>query len=125
MPYEDECFDGIIDSAMINANTLDNIRAILNGCYRVLKVGGRVFSTGLFKIGMTGYNSGIMLEENTYKDLVEGPLAHRGTVHFFSEEQIYDLWTVAGFKHIMIDSVSRSDRGGIDWISYFIAEAEK
>ena len=40
MDYEAEFFDGIIDSAMIYANTTNNIRKILKDIYRILKVGG-------------------------------------------------------------------------------------
>ena len=49
IPFESGLFDGIVDSAMIYANTIDSIKAILKECHRVLKPGGKLFSTGLFK----------------------------------------------------------------------------
>lgn len=125
IPFEDGSFHGIIDSAMIYANKVDAIKAILKECCRVLKPGGKLFSTGLFKIGMTGYGSGEIIEENTFREVTEGPCAHRGTAHFFDREEILVLWTSAGFQNIIIDSVSRTDRNGTVKIDYFMVESEK
>lgn len=125
MPFQNEFFNGIIDSAMIYANTTEAIRMILRECYRVSKPGGKLFSTGLFKIGMTGYGTGEKLEDHTYRELTEGALAHRGTVHFFDETQIAALWTEAGFKNIKIDSIDRTDMDGTVKIGYFMVESDK
>lgn len=125
IPFERDFFNGIIDSAMIYANTAEAIGIILKECYRVLKPGGKLFSTGLFKIGMTGYGTGEKIEENTYREVTEGPCAHRGTVHFFDRTQINELWSFAGFRNIIIDSVSRTDRNGDVKIDYFMVESEK
>lgn len=123
--YPSEFFDGIIDSAMIYANTVPNIKVILKECHRMLKKGGKIFSTGLFKVGMTGYGTGDKLEKNTYRNVTEGSLADRGTVHFFTEEEIRRLWTMAGFGRLTIDSLERTELGGARVISYFMVEAEK
>ncbi len=125
MPYSDHFFDGLVDSAMINGNTVQNIKKILQECLRVLKPGGKFFSTGLFKAGMTGYGTGERLEENTYREITAGNLAHRGTVHFFGEQEIQALWSEAGFRNIVIDSIDRTEQGGQNRISYYLAEAEK
>jgi len=125
MGYDSDFFDGVIDSAMIYANTVANIKAILKECQRVLKKQGKLFSTGLFKVGMTGYGSGEKLEGDTFRELTEGSLAHRGTVHFFDEQQIYDFWSEAGFKNLKIDSLARTDRGGTQKTRYYMVEAEK
>ncbi|SDX28642.1 class I SAM-dependent methyltransferase [Paenibacillus sp. CF384] len=125
MPYRNEEFDGVIDSAMIYANKVETIRTILKECYRVLKPGGKLFSTGLFKIGMTGYGTGEKLEEHTYRELTEGALAHRGTVHFFDQAQILELWSEAGFTNLKMDSVERTDRNGTVQVSFFMVESEK
>lgn len=125
MDYASDYFDGVIDSAMIYANTVVNIKAILKECHRVLRKKGKLFSTGLFRVGMTGYGTGEKLEENTFRELTEGSLAHRGTVHFFDEQQICTLWTEGGFRNIKVDSLARTDRGGIQKICYYMVEAEK
>ena len=123
--YPDEFFDGIIDSAMICANTADGIRSILKESCRILKKGGRIFSSGLFKIGMSGYGTGEMIEPHTYREMTEGLLAHRGTVHFFDENQIRDFWKLAGFKNIQIDSLERTDGGAAVTVKCFMVAAEK
>lgn len=125
LPYLDNFFDAVIDSAMIYANRTAQIRLILRECHRVLKPGSEFFSTGLFKIGMTGYGTGERLEENTYRDLSQGILAGRGTVHFFDRQQISELWIQAGFQSVAIDCLERSDLGGLNTISYYMVEAQK
>lgn len=125
IPFQNEFFNGVIDSAMIYANTTETIRTILRECYRVLKSEGKLFSTGLFKIGMTGYGTGEKLEEHTYRELTEGILAHRGTVHFFNPEQIVALWSEVGFKNIKVDSVDRTDMNSTVNIGYYMVESEK
>lgn len=125
MPYRGEFFNGIIDAAMIYANTVDNITAILKECHRVLKKGGRLFSTGLFKVGMTGYGTGEKLEENTYREIIVGSLAHRGTCHFFHRREITDIWSSAGFNNLVVDSLERTDQGGRNKIGYYMVEAHK
>lgn len=124
-PYPNAFFDGIVDSAMLCANRLDSVKAILRECFRTLKTGGKIFSTGLFKRGMTGCGTGEKLEENTYRGITEGNLADRGTVHFFSQDELTALWTEAGFKNILIDSLERTEGGGSSSIGYYMVEAEK
>lgn len=125
MPYEEEYFDGIIDSAMICANTVDGISNILSGCYKILKIGGKLLSSGLFARNMTGYGKGEKLEEHTYRNITVGSLSEIGTVHFFDKEEIYELWSKAGFKNIKIDYLERTNNGGADKVSYYIVESEK
>jgi len=125
LKYDSETFDSVIDSAVIYANTSEGIRAILKEIHRVLKPGGKLFSTGLFSISMTGYGTGEKIEEHTYRELTEGSLAHRGTVHFFDENSIKLYWNEAGFEKLSIDKVERTDRGGKVKVSYYIVEGEK
>lgn len=44
LPYGDNFFDAVIDSAAIQHNCLQNIGVIVHEVYRVLKPGGRIFS---------------------------------------------------------------------------------
>jgi len=74
---------------------------------------------------MTGYGSGKKIEEHTYQDIEIGNLADIGTVHFFDEDQIRTLWVEAGFMNIRIDSLERTDLGGVNKVSYYMVEAEK
>lgn len=123
--YEPEYFDCVIDSAMLYANMLSDIKTILGETYRILKPGGKFFSTGLFCVGMLGFGTGEKLEENTFYELEIGNLAHRGTAHFFEKEEIIKLWSAAGFKNLKLDYLYRTDRGGESEVEYFMVEAEK
>lgn len=123
--YQENHFDAIIDSAVIYANNIENIRMILKEVYRILKKDGKFFSTGLFSTETTGYNSGERIEENTYKDLTDGILTNRGTAHFFHKSEIKKLWTEAGFKNLNIDYLRRTDLGGKYTVGNYIVQAEK
>lgn len=125
LPYDDGFFDGVIDSAMIYANAVAGIGAILRECHRVLKPGGRLFSTGLYQAGTTARGTGQMIEENTYGGITIGSLAHSGPVHFFERREILDLWTQAGFRNMAIDSAHLTDRGGAIEVAWFMVESEK
>lgn len=125
LPYEDNFFDTVVDGAVLYSNKSDNIKRILRESLRILKVGGKGFWTGLFKVGMSGYKTGIQLEPNTFKELTEGPLSGKGIVHFFYKEEIMKLWKEAGFNNIKIDFLERTDYGGKDITSYYIVEAKK
>ena len=125
LPFQSEYFDSIIDSAAICSNTSQGIARILKECNRILKPNGKIFSSGLFKIGMTGYQTGEQIDEFSFRNIPEGPVAGIGTVHFFSVEEINKLWTEAGFCNLIIDSIERTDRGGSSTVSYFMVQATK
>lgn len=110
--YTDEQFDSIIDSATISMNSIENIERILKEAYRVLKKNGKMISTGLWNSKITGYGTGEYLGNNTYRELTEGVLAHRGTVHFFTKQEVYELWTKIGFRDLKIDEHFRTEYGG-------------
>ncbi|WP_026882557.1 class I SAM-dependent methyltransferase [Clostridium akagii] len=125
IPFKNHYFDAVIDSAVIYANKIKDIKLMLNEINGVLKVGGKIFSTGLFNFKTTGYNTGDKIEEGTYRELKEGTLAHRGTVHFFTRDEIKNIWSETGFKNIKIDSVERTDMGGKYTVGFFMVQAEK
>lgn len=121
LPFQDNFFDVIIDSAVIYANTICGINAIFKECYRVLKSGGRIFSTGNFSSQTTGFGTGIKMEENTYKDIELGSLKGRGTTHFFTKEELMKLYR--DMRDIKIDYLTRTD--GDNVIAYHIIQATK
>ncbi len=125
LPVADKTFDCIIDGAAISANRLSDIRRILSEANRILKPGGRIFSSGLFKRNMTGFGTGEKIEENTFRNLTLGACANIGTVHFFDENEVFDLFSEAGFTEICIDSLERTDNRNNLLISFFIASAIK
>lgn len=121
--YENNFFDCIIDSAVVYANTIKNITDMYEKIYNLLVPAGKLFATGLFTPNTAGYGTGILLEKNTFKDLTEGALAGRGTVHFFEKEEILELLDSIGFHNINIDVTKRTDRGKI--VEYWIVSADK
>lgn len=125
MAYENEFFDAVIDSAMLMCNTIEQIRQILDECHRILKNGGKIFSTVLLSKETTGYGTGEELEKNTYRNCTIGCVAGVGTVHFFSRDEIYMLWQAAGFKNIKIDTMRRTDFNGKVVTAYYMVEADK
>jgi SAM-dependent methyltransferase len=125
LPLRDASFEAIIDSAAMYANTLAHFRLMLRECRRLLRPGGKLFSTGLFEVGMSGYGTGIEIEPQTYRDIESGPLAGRGLSRFFRHEEIPDLWAECGFPDIRIDRLERTDQNGLHRISYFMVEATR
>jgi ubiquinone/menaquinone biosynthesis C-methylase UbiE len=121
LPFQDNFFDVIIDSALIYANMFDGINAICKECYRILKKGGSIFSTGNFSPETTGFGTGIKLEENTYKDITAGPLKGRGTTHFFTKDELLNLYKE--MNEIKIDYLKRTDGDNI--IAYHMVHAKK
>jgi len=123
--YEDDFFDAIVDVAVIYANKVSDIEKMLKRCYEILKPQGKLYSTGLFAVGMTGYGTGEKIEDNTYRNVEAGSLKGRGTIHFFSKEEILDIWSRAGFKNIKIDEMRRTDMNGAYITNYYMVESEK
>jgi len=120
--YSSDFFDCIIDSATSCSNTIDNIKIMYLEMYRVLKCGGRIF-TSVFSRDTCGYGTGTKLEEHTYKDVTVGRLASRGIVHWYDREEIYRLLKDTGFCNIHIDEIRYTDLG--DLVVQYIVTAEK
>jgi cyclopropane fatty-acyl-phospholipid synthase-like methyltransferase len=125
LKYGDGFFDAVIDSAAIYANTVDGISMILSEANRVLKAGGKLFSSGLFDYDTTGFESGEKIETGTYVNISDGPFSGIGTVHFFTREEVVKFYTGAGFNGLKIDKLTRTDRGGDVVVSYFLLSADK
>lgn len=81
LPYGDDYFDAVIDSAAIQHNRLRDIGVIIHEIHRVLKPEGRVFSM-------------LVAKDKTLK-------ASFGQVHFFNKLEIYKLF--ADFPELIIN----------------------
>lgn len=110
--YENNYFDAVIDNVCIYANIIENIQAMYLKIFDILKAGGRLF-TSSFSTKTTGYGTGDLLEYNTYRNLTVGSLAGRGTVHFWNEEELYEILKATGFEEIIIEPSEYIDRGCI------------
>lgn len=122
LTYEDDFFDCVIDNVCIYANTKECINEMYRECHRVLKTGGRIF-TSVFGIETDGYETGERIEPGTYREITTGVLSGRAVAHFFEKEEFKNTLQTAGFQKIEIDEMYYTDNGVR--VSMFIAKAEK
>lgn len=57
-----------------------------------------------------GYGTGTELEPDTFTGITDGVLVDRGTTHFFSRDELFDVLHRIGFQDINIDYSLYSDR---------------
>ena len=122
LDYEESFFDCVIDNVSIYANRFTNIIKMYEQIYKMLKNGGSIFST-VFSKNTTGYGMGEEIEKDTFTDIPCGSLAGRGTAHFFSVEEITDLFKKIGFHDIQTDLLNFTDRGSI--VEQILVQAKK
>ena len=99
LKYEDDFFDCVVDNVCIYSNLYSNICRMYKEVYRVLKKGGKLYSSS-FGIKTVGYGTGNCLENGTYEDIENGVLANRGIAHFYDKEEIERTIANAGFHNI-------------------------
>ena len=124
-PYENNYFDAIVECAVLFTNLVPGIRDILRECYRVLKVQGKIFSTGLYNPETTLFGKGKKIEDMTYTDIPGPPFEGLGRIHYFVREEIIELYTQAGFRNLQIDKTLYTEYGGELTLSYYNASGEK
>ena len=122
LPYKDNYFDAIIDSASIQSNLLADIKAMYKKCHDILVVGGKIM-TVVFSKKTTGYGTGIKIESGSYEGITTGPLQHLGVRHFFDEQELEQCLAEAGFQKIRIETAEYTDNGNM--ISQIIGFGEK
>lgn len=120
--YENAFFDCVIDNVCIYANCLEYINEMYANVYRILKSGGKFFST-CFGTGTAGYGDGEQIEKNTFCNIKEGTLANRAVAHFFTEDELRILAERTGFSNVIIDKMTYTDNG--IRIEMFIMNATK
>lgn len=125
LPIKSNSIDGVIDSATITSNSRNGVKTILNEVYRVLKPGGKIFSTSLFTRATTGYGTGQQVDKHSFRNMTEGPLSNIGTVHFFVKSEIEFLWHSSGFTNLCIDKSMRTHGNSSIRISYYVVSATK
>lgn len=110
-------FDAVVDVACLQCNRYEGVRAIIRQCQRILRPGGRMFSLILSR-GTWGEKTGREVEPSTYTDIPEGPLKDRGLNHFFSREEIDDLWQAFPVRKIeyVVRSYENGSRQYRSWI---------
>jgi SAM-dependent methyltransferase len=121
LPYPDNTFDGIIDNEAIYANLFDSAKAIYAEVFRVLKVGGWLFSR-TFATGCIGEGTGEAVGKKAWKaDL--GPLAGKGLSRFTAFEEITEL--LGAFKVHKVESIQRTTENQSYHIKEWVILAQK
>lgn len=122
LPWESGYFDSILEVAALYANPMKDIRTAISEIHRSLKVGG-VFFGKMFGLETTGSDSGIEIEPGTRSKPDRGPCAGNDLAHFFSREELTDLF--AEFSQFSLDSTLRTDRDGTVKIFHWLVTARK
>ena len=125
LPFEENCFDAVIDVECIYANNLEDSRIILSEAFRVLKAGGKLFSKA-FKTGTSGQETGVSLPDEplTFTSIPDGHFnTGYGIIRLTSETQIPDLY--GRFDSLEWDFVIRSDRNRCKEVHEWIITGEK
>ena len=103
-------FDLVIDHYSLCSNAKSKIAAACRQVWQLLRPGG-LFLTCTFGSNTDGCGTGTELEPGSYSGEVEGPLAHRGTISFFSGEELQQFLTEAGFKIEYTEAITQEKNG--------------
>lgn len=123
LPWPDNHFDVVIDIFALYANTTVVIRTALSEIARVLKPGG-LFYSKQWGTSCTGYGTGRQIEPGTFDDIASGPCAQMGVSHFFTREEIHDMfgWFL---MPVAVDLVVRSDIAANQMIEEYHCQFKK
>lgn len=122
LPWPDGSFDAVIDIEALYANPMQKIQAALAEVERVLKPGGLFFGK-MFADQCTGSQSGTVIEPGTVSKPTSGPCAGNEVAHFFSREELPELFSA--FSKLAIDQIHRTDGGGAMDIVEWLVQAQK
>jgi len=122
LAYPSESFDCVVDIACLMCNDAPSSRQILERVYAVMKPGGKLFSITATP-ACTGFGKGERVDEDTYRNVPEGPFAGTGTVRFSSEARIRNLYS--RFGELKIDVSEYSSGGRAYTVSNWVIEGSK
>lgn len=92
MPFKDNSFDGIISISVIYYLTNEDIKKVVNEIYRVLKPGGKAFLV-IRTTDDKRFKRGVEVDTNTFKLDTNFTNEQEMTIHFFSEDEVYELFS--------------------------------
>ena len=122
LPWDSLSFDIIVDIEALYSNRLHDIRLTILEVYRTLKSGGKFFGK-MFGVESTGSESGILVEPGTRINPTIGPCAGNAIAHFFTKDELVNLFSE--FSTLNIDYVIRSDENQGIKIFEWIVVAQK
>ncbi|MDD3147677.1 MAG: class I SAM-dependent methyltransferase, partial [Candidatus Riflebacteria bacterium] len=85
LPFSNGVFDAVVEIGALASNSSSGIKEILTEIHRMLKPGGCFFSSVLFTSATSGYGSGEKIDAHSFRNVIDGPVAGLGTIHFFSK----------------------------------------
>jgi SAM-dependent methyltransferase len=84
-------FDGIVDVCCLQCNRLKVVDQVIGDCWQMLKPGGKFF-TMLLAEGSYGSQLGEEVEPGSVVNISAGPLKGMGLNHFFTLQEVHDLF---------------------------------
>jgi len=128
IPFEADFFDLIVDRSAITHNRKDDIVKVIEECHRVLKNGGVFVITDWFSTKHSLCSEGDDIELNTKSNYSRGLFANVGTVHYFDESEIRELfssgWEIRYLAHKTVE-VYISEIGNVLGCTYNLVAAKK
>lgn len=123
LPYQNEYFDFVLESSALEHNTTQDIVLILKDIHRVLKKGGKLLSTVPGRDNYL-YGSGHYIEPGAFTANVE-IYKGSGLTHFFTREEIYDIFSQSGFRKFEINFNLTTLDSCTKKVFYWYIETEK
>lgn len=103
--YAPATFDAVVDIGCLQCNRLEDAREIIRQMAVVTRAGGRVFSL-IVADDAIGMGRGDMVEPGTFTNIAAGPLQGTGLNHFYSLDELRDVF--APFAPLSVEYVERS-----------------
>jgi SAM-dependent methyltransferase len=119
--YPPAAFDAVAFVGVLYHNKIQAARTMLDEAFTVLKPGGKIFATAI-ATGSYGDGMGTLVEERTFINIPEGALSGVGLIHFFTLEEVRQLF--AGYADVKIGHLIRS-RDNLAYYKHWIIEAVK
>ena len=115
-------FDAALDIGCLVCNRFADVEAILGRIWKVLRPGGRMFSM-MPAEGSWGDGLGRQIERGTYTEIQEGPFAGLGICHFFTRDEVRQLFSP--FTDVQTESSIRTLDGMTREVRHWVTEARK
>jgi 2-polyprenyl-3-methyl-5-hydroxy-6-metoxy-1,4-benzoquinol methylase len=122
LDYQPESFDAVIDSGAIQHNRLEDIRAVHEQIWALLKPGGH-FCGLMINTDTSGWEDAERIEERTFRNFKGGPIRHDVIVHFFTASEVELL--MSPYRDVAIEQTTRTVNRRADRLGHFVVTGQK